>query len=119
MLKGAGLTPGDVTLVDLRPQEMLPAIAAGGIEAFDTWSPTSPTPEGPAAEAVLGRNQGAASETFDVVVMRSYLDANSPLVEKLLQALIDAEACMKAHPDEAITAVADIVGMNHNELAPI
>ena len=39
LLKAAGLTPDDVTLVNLRPQEMLPALAAGSIDAFDTWEP--------------------------------------------------------------------------------
>ena len=39
LLKSAGLTPDDVTLVNLRPQEMLPALAAGSIDAFDTWEP--------------------------------------------------------------------------------
>ena len=39
LLKAAGLTPADVTLVNLRPQEMLPAMAAGSIDAFDTWEP--------------------------------------------------------------------------------
>ena len=39
LLKSAGLTPKDVTLVNLRPQEMLPALAAGSIDAFDTWEP--------------------------------------------------------------------------------
>ena len=28
-----------MTLVNLRPQEMLPAIAGGSIDAFDTWEP--------------------------------------------------------------------------------
>ena len=39
LLKAAGLTAADVTLVNLRPQEMLPAMAAGSIDAFDSWEP--------------------------------------------------------------------------------
>lgn len=42
LLKSAGLTAKDVTLINLRPQEMLPALASGGIDAFDTWEPMSP-----------------------------------------------------------------------------
>ena len=34
LLKSAGLTAKDVTLVNLRPQEMLPALAAGSIDAI-------------------------------------------------------------------------------------
>jgi NitT/TauT family transport system substrate-binding protein len=44
LLKASGLTPADVTLVNLRPQEMLPAMAAGSIDAFDTWEPHIATP---------------------------------------------------------------------------
>ena len=39
LLKDAGLTSKDVTLVNLRPQEMLPALSAGSIDAMDTWEP--------------------------------------------------------------------------------
>src|SRR5437763_12974980 len=39
LLKAAGLSAKEVTLVNLRPQEMLPALAAGSIDAFDTWEP--------------------------------------------------------------------------------
>ena len=36
--------------------------------------------------------RGIYSETFNIVVMRPYLEKNGPLVEKFLAALIDAEA---------------------------
>ena len=39
LLKSAGLTPADVTLVNLLLQGLLPALAAGSIDAFDTWEP--------------------------------------------------------------------------------
>jgi ABC-type nitrate/sulfonate/bicarbonate transport system substrate-binding protein len=120
LLKAAGLTPGDVTLVNLRPQEMLPAMAAGSIDAFDSWEPHIAN-----ARKALGENavpldtRGTYSETFNIVVMRSYLDSNGPLVQKFLRALLQAEAWSKANPDEAITTVADAVGMKRDELAAI
>lgn len=120
LLKSAGLTPKDVTLVNLRPQEMLPALAAGSIDAFDTWEPHIANAKKALGEAATELDtKGTYSETFNIVVMRSYLDANPALVEKFIAALIDAEVWMKAHPDEAITAVADAVGMKRDELAPI
>ena len=112
LLKAAGLTPGDVTLVNLRPPEMLPVMAAGSIDAFDTWEPH-------VANAVLLDTKGLYSETFNIVVTRPYLDANGASVQKFLRALLDAEAWLKANPDEAITTIADIVGMKRDELAAI
>ena len=120
LLKAAGLTVGDVTLVNLRPQEMLPALVAGSIHAFDTWEPHISN-----ARKALGENaveldtRGIYSETFNIVVTRPYLEANPQLVKKFLAALIDAEAWLKANPDAAITTVADAVGMKRDDLAAI
>ena len=120
LLKAAGLAPGDVTLVNLRPQEMLPAMAAGSIDAFDTWEPHIANARKALGEnAVLLDTKGLYSETFNIVVTRPYLDANGPLVQKFLRALLDAEAWLKANPDEAITTIAGIVGMKRDELAAI
>jgi len=120
LLKAAGLKPGDVTLVNLRPQEMLPAMAAGSIDAFDTWEPHIAN-----ARKALGENaalldtRGIYSETFNIVVMRPYLDSNGPLVQKFLRALLQAEAWLKSNPDQAITTIADAVGMKRDDLASI
>ncbi len=120
LLKSAGLTPGDVTLVNLRPQEMLPALAAGSIDAFDTWEPhISNARKALGEKAAELDTRGIYSETFNIVVMRSYLDANPALVGKFLAALIEAEAVVKANPDAAIATVADAVGMKRDELAAI
>lgn len=120
LLKSAGLTAKDVTLVNLRPQEMLPALAAGSIDAFDTWEPHISNAKKALGEAAGELDtKGTYSETFNIVVMRPYLDANPALVEKFISALIDAEIWMKAHPDEAIAVVADAAGMKRDELSAI
>ncbi len=120
LLKSAGLTPSDVTLVNLRPQDMLPALAAGSIDAFDTWEPhISNARKALGENATLLDTRGVYSETFNIVVMRAYLDANPALVGKFLAALIEAETFVKANPDAAIATVADAVGMKRDELAAI
>ncbi|MES2196666.1 MAG: NrtA/SsuA/CpmA family ABC transporter substrate-binding protein [Pseudomonadota bacterium] len=120
LLKAAGLTPSDVTLVNLRPQEMLPAMAAGSIDAFDTWEPhISNARKALGENAVLLDTKGLYSETFNIVVTRPYLSANGPLVDKFLRALVEAETWLKANPEEAITTIAEVVGMKRDELAAI
>lgn len=120
LLQSAGLTPKDVTLVNLRPQEMLPAMAAGSIDAFNTWEPHVAN-----AKKALGDKgkeldtRGTYSETFNIVVMQPYLTANPTVVKKFLTALIEAEAWLKANPQDAITTIATAVGMNRDELAAI
>ena len=120
LLKSAGLTPADVKLVNLRPQEMLPALAAGSIDAFDTWEPHIANAKKALGEAVVELDtKGTYSETFNIVVMRAYLNANPALVGKFIAALIDAETWIKANPDDAITTVAKAVGMKRDDLKAI
>jgi NitT/TauT family transport system substrate-binding protein len=120
LLKSAGLTAKDVTLVNLRPQEMLPALAAGSIDAFDTWEPHIANAKKALGEgAVLLDTKGTYSETFNIVVTRAYLEANPAIVSKFLAALIEAEGWVKAHPNEAIDIVATASGMKRDELAAI
>jgi ABC-type nitrate/sulfonate/bicarbonate transport system substrate-binding protein len=120
LLKSAGLTSNDVTLVNLRPQEMLPALAAGSIDAFDTWEPHIANAKKALGQAVAELDtKGTYSETFNIVVTRPYLDANPAVVKGFIAALIDAEIWLKAHPDEAISTIADAVGMKRDELAAI
>jgi ABC-type nitrate/sulfonate/bicarbonate transport system substrate-binding protein len=120
LLKAAGLTPADVTLVNLRPQEMLPAMAAGSIDAFDTWEPHIANAKKALGESVVQLDtKGLYSETFNIVVTRPYLNSNGALVDKFLRALVEAEGWLKSNPDEAIATIADAVGMKRDELAAI
>lgn len=120
LLKKAGLTSKDVTLVNLKPQEMLPALAAGSIDAYDTWEPHIANGKKALGDDVaLLDTKGVYSETFNIVVMQDYLKANPQIVSKFLAALIAAEAWVKAHPEEAIEVVSKAVGMKPEDLKPI
>ncbi|MEM9908381.1 MAG: NrtA/SsuA/CpmA family ABC transporter substrate-binding protein [Cyanobacteria bacterium P01_D01_bin.44] len=120
LLKEAGLTPEDVTLVNLRPQEMLPALTAGSIDAYNTWEPHISNGEKTLGDqAIQVDTQGIYSETFNIVTMVDYLDQNPEVAEKFMQALLDAEAWMKANREDAITLVAETVDMKREDLAPI
>ncbi|WP_245325005.1 NrtA/SsuA/CpmA family ABC transporter substrate-binding protein [Bradyrhizobium sp. CCH5-F6] len=120
LLKAAGLTPKDVTLVNLRPQEMLPAMAAGSIDAFDTWEPHVANAKKALGEGAIPLDtKGLYSETFNIVVTQSYLAANPAIVSKFLASLIEAEGWLKANPGEAIDVIATATGMKRDELASI
>lgn len=120
LLIAAGLKKEDVTLVNLRPQEMLPALVSGSIDAFDTWEPhIANAKKAMGADVAEIDTKGVYSETFNIVVMRDYLEKNAPLIEKFLGAMLDAETWMKANPEDAITVVAKAVGIKREDLAPI
>jgi NitT/TauT family transport system substrate-binding protein len=120
LLKAAGLASTDVTLVNLRPQEMLAALSAGSIDAFNTWEPNiANAKKALGTEVVELDTKGVYAETFNIVVMQSSLSSNPALTEKFLAAIIDADIWMKAHPEEAMAIVARAVGLKEEDLSPI
>jgi ABC-type nitrate/sulfonate/bicarbonate transport system substrate-binding protein len=120
LLKSAGLTKADVELVNLRPQEMLPAMASGSIDAYNIWEPHISNAAKALGDKVAQIDaKGVYSETFNIVVTRDYLAKNPEAMDRFLRALIDAEAWMKDNPEEAITVVSATVGMKREDLAPI
>lgn len=120
LLKKAGLSKSDVKLTNLRPQDMLPALSAGDIDAYNTWEPhVSNGVKAMGAKVAELDTKGIYAETFNIVVMKSYLKDNPELIAAFLKALIEAEAWMKANPEEAIATVAKVAGMKADALAAI
>jgi len=120
VLKEAGLTPDNVELVNLRPQEMVPALTSGSIDAYNTWEPHVNNGEKALGDKVqLLDTKGIYSETFNIVTMIDYLEENPKVVDSFLRALIEAEKWMKDNPEEAITVIADTVDMNKEDLSAI
>ncbi len=120
LLKKASLSPNDVKLVNLRPKDMLPALASGSIDAYNTWEPHVSN-----GKKMLGKKvsqidtKGIYSETFNIVTTIDYLESNEKVVEKFLKALIKSEKWIKANRNKAITLIAKTVGMDRDALAPI
>jgi ABC-type nitrate/sulfonate/bicarbonate transport system substrate-binding protein len=120
LLKKAGLTRDDVTLVNLRPQDMVAALASGSIDAYGTWEPhISNGGKALGAKAALLDTKGVYAETFNIVVMQDYLQKKPEVVKSFLKSLVEAEAWIKANPDEAIKVVAEFVKMPVDDLKPI
>jgi len=120
LLAKAGLTPDDVQLVNLRPQDMLPALAAGDIDAYNTWEPHISNGIKTLSDKVAQLDtSGVYSETFNIVVMQDYLADNPELIAAFLTALIAAEGWMEENPEDAISVVAGAVGMPVEDLAAI
>jgi NitT/TauT family transport system substrate-binding protein len=120
LLRRAGLTDKDVTLVNLRPQDMVAAAASGSIDAYDIFEPYVAN-----GKRVLGSKvrdldtKGVYSETFNIVTQQSYLAAHPAQAQNFLHALLDAETWIKANRVAAISRVAKTVGMTEAELGEI
>lgn len=120
LLRKAGIKAADVRLTNLPPQAMVAAMAAGSIDAFNTWEPH--IFNGRAAlggKAAVLDTKGIYAETFNIVVMKDYLDKNRATVEKFLRAAIEAEVWMKANRAGAIAVIAKAVDMKPTDLADV
>lgn len=120
LLKKAGFKAGDVSLTNLPPQGMVAAMAAGSIDAINTWEPhISNGLKALGAKAKLIDTKGVYSETFNIVVMQDWLAKNPATAEKFLAAAIEAEGWIKANRADAIKVVAEAVALKEDELAAI
>jgi aliphatic sulfonates family ABC transporter substrate-binding protein len=120
LLKRAHLTKDDVTIVNLRPQDMVSALASGSIDAYATWEPHiyhGIKALGPKVRPF--DTTGIYAETFNIVVMQDYLAKKPEVVKSFLKSLVEAEAWMKANPDETLRVVAAFVNMPVDDLKPI
>jgi ABC-type nitrate/sulfonate/bicarbonate transport system substrate-binding protein len=120
LLKAANLGKGDVTLVNLRPQDMVAALSSGSIDAYGTWEPHINN-----GIKVLGSNarpldtKGIYAETFNIVMMQDFLQKKPAVAASFLKSLVEAEAWIKANRDQAIGVVAEFVKMQAEDLSPI
>lgn len=117
LLEIAGLTPRDVSLANLRPQDMAPALAAGSIDAFNTWEPHVANARRVLGDAaVLIDTRGVYAETFNIVTTRSFLEANMDAMESFMKALVEAVEFIAQNPEESIEIIARVAGMPEADL---
>jgi NitT/TauT family transport system substrate-binding protein len=120
LLKNGGLSASDVTLVNLRPQDMVPALVNGSIDAMNIWEPHVAN-----ARRILGEKarlldtKGVYAETFNIVTTQEYLGKNGATAQKFLRALVDAHLWIQGNPKEAMAVIADTVGMKREEFEPL
>jgi ABC-type nitrate/sulfonate/bicarbonate transport system substrate-binding protein len=120
LLKKAGLSAADVSLINLRPQDMVNGMASGSIDAYNSWEPHITNGRKALAAKVSELDtRGIYAETFNIVVMQDYLAKHRPVVDAFLAALIEADTWMQAHREESITVVANFVGMKREDLAAV
>lgn len=120
LLKKAGLSKNDVTLVNLRPQDMVAALASNSIDAYNTWEPHITNGKKALGDKVKEIDtKGVYAETFNLVVPEDYLAKNGKTVTSFLKAVLEAEQFLRANREESIGIIATATGMKKEELAEI
>lgn len=101
----------DVTVVDLRPNKLVEALAAGDIDAVSTWEP-----HGLGARQRLGDRavvfpaKGVHVETFNIAGDGTFVDHNPEVIERVVAALKRAEALIRRDPSRAIRLTSEFSG---------
>ena len=102
ILEKAGLTPGDVTLVNTPPPDMTVALLAKGIDAFSCWDPWPivALKDVPGAWEVMRGGDVISYLGFNVG-LRPWVEKNGDTIERFLAALSEADRWMRANPKQA------------------
>lgn len=102
------IQPGSITLVDVPPGQMTQQLTQGSIDAAATWQPVRF-----AAESALSENAASFVEpnayavTHVVAARTAWLKEHRPAAEKLVRALVRAEAFARDQPEQAMALVAE------------
>lgn len=96
------LSPSDVTVVDLKPEDITPALAKGDIDAAATWEPhVGAIKKQAGANAAAFSANGIYDATFNVSGTRDYVAQHQDTIKKVLRALIAGGRFCKETPVKA------------------
>ena len=97
------LAPNSVTMVDLLPGQMVRELASGTIDAVSTWEPIKSNAQAALADNALSFTEPDAYTGIFAVIGRSeFLKARAGTIEKVVRALLKAEAFNRAEPEKAL-----------------
>lgn len=106
-----GLTPKDVTLVNLRGPDAITAINQGNIDAFAWgWDSAQKAVNDSDGKVRILPDDGLESvflSHYSLTASEDVVEKNPALVENAVRALLDAEAFYQAHTEDAIALVAE------------
>lgn len=115
-----GLTEGDVKLSFMKPEELVPALVAGHIDAFSMREPyTSQARQTLGERVVVFAGPGLYHRTDNVMALSSFLQARPQVVSRLLTALLQAEELAARDPQQANQIIAARLGISAAEAATV
>jgi len=112
-----GLLRAALREVELRPDQMGDALERGEVDAVVAWYPTVGVLQRRFGDRVVTFDApDIFTETFNLVARPAWVRANRPAAERLLAALLEAEAVLQREPDAAHRDLAGAMGVAPEEL---
>ena len=115
MLKHHGMTPSEIHLVNLSPQNMPIALETGDIDAYAVWEPFIYR-----GQRLLGTKAKVFSSGhiylnyFTITALRGYVKNHPVVVKQFIRALIDARKFIQKHPHQSEAIISRKIGMKIN-----
>ncbi len=108
-----GIEKNQVTLIDMKPDEMATALDRGKVDAVSTFNPTVKQLEKElGSKGVVFFGETFYTEIFCIAAGQEYVQKNPETIKKVLRALIKAETFVKQNDKEARNLVAEFLKMD-------
>jgi len=115
-----GLDTADVEIVDLKPGEMVEAIANGDVDAIFAWEPNISR-----AQEILGDNAIALPSVvgypakFNLASKNDFIENNPELITRIIRALAKVEEFTESNRQESIAIIASRLETDTEDIARI
>jgi NitT/TauT family transport system substrate-binding protein len=120
LLMRHAIEAGAIQPVDLKPDEMSDALAAGRVDAVAVWNPYALQIERRLAGAVVDLvADDLYTETMEIVGRPDLVKDRAPAVEKFVRGLLRAETFVREHPEEARDRVASALGIDAADVVAV
>jgi NitT/TauT family transport system substrate-binding protein len=111
-LATTGMTRKAVTVVNVKPEEMINAVVQGNVDAISAWSYVVIEAQHRLGDkGITFLDEEIYTQTFNVIATEEFIRKNPAKVDKLLRALVKAEGFVRKNPAEAQAIVADFCGI--------
>jgi len=115
-----GLDTADVEIVDLKPGEMVEAIANGDVDAIFTWEPNIlKAQERLGDNAIILPSVVGYQAQFNLASNNDFIENNPELITRIIRALARAEEFTESNRQESIAIVASRLETDTEDIAKI
>ncbi len=111
-LATTGMTRKAVTVVNVKPEEMIDAVVRGDVDAISAWSYVVIEAQHRLGErGITFLDEEIYTQTFNVIATEEFIRKNPAKVDKVLRAFVKAEGFVKKNPAESQAIVAEFCGI--------
>jgi len=107
ILTASGLTRPEIQAVEVDPADMLQSLELKQVDAVCTWNyPLMQIQRRLGADVAVFYDRDIYTETFNIAARQAFIENNADTAERVLRALLKAEAFVVEHPEAAQTIMA-------------